>query len=34
MKNAELIVYKGVGHYAYIEETDKFVNDILKFIGL
>ena len=34
MKNAELIVYKGVGHYAYIEETDKFVNDIHKFIGL
>jgi pimeloyl-ACP methyl ester carboxylesterase len=34
MKNAELIIYKGVGHYCYIEETDKFVNDIHNFIAL
>ncbi|MCK6618578.1 MAG: alpha/beta hydrolase [Cyclobacteriaceae bacterium] len=34
MKNAKLIVYEGVGHYCYIEETSKFVDDIQKFISL
>ncbi len=34
MKNAELIVYKGVGHYCYIEETTKFVDDIQNFVSL
>lgn len=34
IENCELIVYNGVGHYCYIEETNKFVNDIHKFISL
>lgn len=34
MKNARLIVYKGVGHYCYIEETSKFVDDTKKFLSL
>jgi pimeloyl-ACP methyl ester carboxylesterase len=34
MKNAELIVYKSVGHYAYIEEASKFIDDIKKFLSL
>ncbi len=34
MKNAELKVYAGVGHYTFMEEADKFVSDILKFLSL
>ena len=34
MKNAELIVYSGVGHYAFIEESNKFVDDVIKFFAL
>jgi triacylglycerol lipase len=34
MKNAELIVYSGVGHYAFIEESNKFVDDVIKFLAL
>jgi pimeloyl-ACP methyl ester carboxylesterase len=32
MKNAELIIYKSVGHYVFLEETNKFVTDIKLFI--
>jgi pimeloyl-ACP methyl ester carboxylesterase len=34
MKNAELIVYSGVGHYAFIEESYKFADDVIKFLAL
>lgn len=34
MKNAELKIYSGVGHYVFIEETEKFVQDIQKFLAL
>lgn len=34
MKNGELIVYSGVGHYTFIEESNKFADDVIKFLAL
>ena len=33
MKHAELIVYSGVGHYTFIEESNRFVDDVIKFLA-